>query len=231
MSAVLCVFPAPARTPGALAGIEGVVPASRLEVRPQPRTILTGIASVDELIGGIPRGGLTEIFGPASSGRTSLLVSILAAATERQEICALVDAEDSFDPVSAEAAGVRLDRLLWIRCSHNTEHALKAADLLTQGGGFGLVAMDLGDTPPRTARRISLTSWFRLRRAVENTPTVLVTVAQQSNAKTCATLMLKCAREHATWSGGKPLFQGMRVRSIVSRRRIVCTPVFTATAI
>lgn len=187
------------------------------QVRPAPELVRTGVSEVDAATGGLPRGTLTEIFGPASSGRTSLLTSILAAATERQEICALVDAEDAFDPASAAAAGVHLERLLWIRCGHNAEHALKAADLLVQGGGFGLVAMDLGDTPPPTARRISLTSWFRLRRAVENTPTVLVAVAQQSNAKTCASLMLECTRERVMWSGGTPLLRGMQVR--VSRRK------------
>src|SRR5690349_21774908 len=115
--------------------------------RPTPELVRTGVSEVDTATGGLPRGCLTEIFGPASSGRTSLLVSILASATGRQEVCALVDAEDAFDPVSAAAAGVRLERLLWVRSAHNTEHALKAADLLIQGGGFGLVAMDLGDTP------------------------------------------------------------------------------------
>lgn len=187
------------------------------QVRPAPELVRTGVSEVDSATGGLPRGTLTEIFGPASSGRTSLLTSIFAAATERQEICALVDAEDAFNPASAAAAGVHLERLLWIRCGHNAEHALKAADLLVQGGGFGLVAMDLGDTPPQMARRISLTSWFRLRRAVENTPTVLVAVAQQSNAKTCASLMLECTRERVMWSGGTPLLRGMQVR--VSRRK------------
>jgi len=168
---------------------------------------------LDATTGGLPRGCLTEIFGPASSGRSSLLASILAAATERKEVCVLVDTDDSFDPFSAAAAGVRLERLLWVRCAHNAEHALKAADLLIQGGGFGLVAMDLGDTPPEIARRISLTSWFRLRRAVENTPTVLVTVARQSNAKTCASLMLECARERTSWVGQFPLLREIRVRA------------------
>jgi hypothetical protein len=191
--------------------------------RPVAQTVRTGIPEIDNATGGLPRGALTEIFGPASSGRTSLLVSILAEATARQESCALVDAEDAFDPVSAAAAGVRLDRLLWIRCCHDAEHALKAADLLIQGGGFGVVAMDLGDTPPATARRISLTSWFRLRRAVEHTPTVLVTLAQHSNAKTCASLMLECTRESAVWTGpdaGPPssrLLRGMAVQ--VTRRK------------
>jgi len=161
--------------------------------RPVPETVPTGIAEIDGVIGGLPRGSLTEIFGPASSGRTSLLISILATATARQESCALVDAED---------AGVRLDRVLWIRCAHNAEHALKATDLLVQGGGFGLVAMDLGDTSPAAARRISMVSWFRLRRAVEYTPTVLIALARQSNTKTCASLMLECQRERVAWEFG-----------------------------
>src|SRR5204863_7177591 len=98
-----------------------------------------------------------------------------SGATGRGETCALVDTDEAFDPAPAHAAGVRLDRVIWIRCAKNAEHALKATDLLIQGGGFGVVAMDLGDTAPAAARRISLTSWFRLRRAVENTPTVFLT--------------------------------------------------------
>ena len=199
--------------------------------RPTPETARTGISELDAVTGGLPRGCLTEIFGAASSGRSSLLASIVAASTERQEVCALVDAEDSFDPLSAAAAGVRLERLLWIRCAHNAEHALKAADLLIQGGGFGLVAMDLGDTPPAIARRISLTSWFRLRRAVENTPTVLVTVARQSNAKTCASMMLECVRERVSWVGGGCLLRGARVRVTRSKPGRALTASYDAAAL
>jgi hypothetical protein len=202
--------------------------------RPSPEYVRSGISDIDAATGGLPRGCLTEIFGPASSGRTSLLVSILAHATDREEVCALIDAEDAFDPASAAAAGVRLDRLLWVRSAHNAEHALKAADLLIHGGGFGLVALDLADTPPATARRISLTSWFRLRRAVENTPTVLVSVARQSNAKTCATLQLECARERAAWSGAlhsSRLLRAFSVRATTTQRSKTCSPVFTATAL
>jgi len=202
--------------------------------RPSPECVCSGVPGIDAATGGLPRGCLTEIFGPASSGRTSLLVSILAQATSREEVCALIDAEDAFDPASAAAAGVRLDRLLWVRSAHNAEHALKAADLLIHGGGFGLVALDLGDTPPATARRISLTSWFRLRRAVENTPTVLISVARQSNAKTCATLQLECARERAAWSGAlhsSRLLRSLSVRATTTYRSKTCSPVFTATAL
>src|ERR1035438_10496357 len=160
----------------------------------------SGIAEVDALAGGLPQGGLTEVYGPASSGRTSLMLAAMAQSTHRENVCALVDASDAFDPASAAAVGVRLERLLWVRCGGNAEHALKAADLLVQGGGFGLVVMDLADTPVVTARRISMTSWFRLRRAVEHTPTVLLVVEQQPHAKTCASLTLEMRRERAAWS-------------------------------
>jgi recombination protein RecA len=205
------------------------------QTRPAPDTASTGIAEVDASIGGgLPRGCLTEIFGPPSSGRASLLASILAQATARQEICAVVDAEESFDPASAAAAGVALDSVLWIRCNHNAEHAVKAADLLIQGGGFGVVAIDLGDTAPETARRISLTSWFRLRRAVEHTPTVLISIARRSNARTCASLTLECAREREQWSGTRftsRLLRGVRVRATTTHRRKACSPAFTVKTI
>jgi recombination protein RecA len=198
------------------------------QARPEPELLASGIPEIQ-----LPRGCLTEIVGPASSGRTTLLYSILATATGRGEVCALVDAEDAFDPASAAAAGVRLESVIWVRAGHSAERALKASDLLIQGGGFGVVAMDLGDTPPATARRISLTSWFRLRRAVENTPTVFLALARQSNAKTCASLTVECSRERAAWSGRRPgrLFRGMRVRAISMERRKACSPVFTAKAI
>ena len=202
--------------------------------RPEPERAPTGVRKIDSATGGLPRGCLTEIVGPASSGRTSLLLSVLAAATARQESSALVDAEDAFSPHSAADAGVQLGRLLWVRCGHSAEHALKAADLLIQGGGFGLVVMDLGDTPPETARRISLASWFRLRRAVEHTPTILVSLARQSNARTCASLVIACGRRATTWSGARSvsrLLRGVEVRAQSTQRRKQCSPVFTATAI
>jgi hypothetical protein len=202
--------------------------------RPEPEVVPTGIAAVDSAIGGLPRGALTEIVGPASSGRTSLLHSILTGAAVREEVCALVDASDAFSPHDAAAAGTELSRLLWVRCGHRAEHALKATDLLIQGGGFGLVVLDLGDTPVAAARRISLTSWFRLRRAVEHTPTVFVTLARQCNAGTCASLVIECGSASVTWSGARGVSRLLRAtefrtRSIQQRKQ--CTPVFTAVAI
>ena len=194
-----------------------VVPASRLVEPPAPPTELTGIEELDALTGGLPRGALSEICGPASSGRTTVLLALMAAMTRRGEVCALVDVSDSFDPKSADAAAVDLKRMLWVRCAKDhrmagrpgdrvsakqsgrrqspamsqLEQALKAADLLLQGGGFGLVAVDLGDVSGMAARRIPLTSWFRFRRAVEHTPTMLVVVEQEACAKTCASVVVK----------------------------------------
>src|ERR1039458_567455 len=74
--------------------------------RPAPECVPSGVPALDAATGGLPRGCLTEIFGPASSGRTSLLLSILATATHREEVCALIDAEDAFAPASASNTGV-----------------------------------------------------------------------------------------------------------------------------
>ena len=96
-----------------------VTPASQLEIRPSPEMASSGIPALDALTGGLPRGCLTEICGPASSGRTTVLVASLAAATRRGEFCALIDASDALDPQSLAAAGVALDRLLWVRCGED----------------------------------------------------------------------------------------------------------------
>jgi len=207
------------------AALEKKAPAA-LTVRERPAAVClaTGVAEVDALAGGsgvIPRGALSEITGPASSGRTSLLLSLFAQVTARGEFCALVDAGGSFDPASAEAAGVELERVLWVRCgglpncgtaelrnfqSGNSalrqsgnpkrsfsalERVLRVADLLLMNGGFGLVALDLGDVSPDAARRVPLTTWFRFRRTVEDTPAALVVLEQEAHARSCAAVVLE----------------------------------------
>jgi hypothetical protein len=97
-----------------------VTPASRLEIRPAPEMVSSGIAALDSLTGGLPRGCLTEIWGPTSSGRTSVILAAVAAATRRGEYCALLDASDALDPKSAATAGIDLDRFLWVRCGEDS---------------------------------------------------------------------------------------------------------------
>src|SRR5215471_3922218 len=110
--------------------------SGRLEKKAAPVYLSTGIPQVDELTGGIPRGALTMVVGPPSSGRTTLMNSTLAEVSSAGEVCALVDATDVFHPASAQGAGVDLDRLLWVRCGGNVEHAITAAEMILQSGGF-----------------------------------------------------------------------------------------------
>jgi hypothetical protein len=94
-----------------------VTPASRLEARrPVTEMVTSGILALDALTGGLPRGCVTEICGPPSSGRTTVLLAALASATRRGEYCAVIDASDALDPHTLADAGIDLDHLLWVRC-------------------------------------------------------------------------------------------------------------------
>jgi hypothetical protein len=172
----------------------------KLQDRGFKEIISTGIPELDAISGGLPRGAITEIFGPASSGRTTLMLHTLAHATTQNEVCALVDADDALDPDSASTAAIDLEKLLWIRCGGNLEHSFKATDLVLQGGGFGLVILDLGDVPAKEARRVISSWWYRFRRVVETTPTALVVITQQSCVRSCASLILELRQEGSVWS-------------------------------
>ena len=174
-------------------------------------TVSSGISEIDSLTGGLPRGALTEIFGPPCAGSTSFLFSALAARTGQEEACALIDGSDAFDPCSAAAAGVDLKKLLWVRC-HSIDQALRATDLLLQSGGFGFIAVDLSDISPKLVRHVPLDSWFRFRRAVEDTPTILVLLSRESNAKTCASLVLQLENHAVRWLKPAP-FSGLHAFS------------------
>lgn len=244
--------------------LASVTPASRLALRSAPEMVSSGIAAIDTLSGGLPRGGLTEIFGPASSGRTTLLLAALAAATRRGEVCAVVDASDALDPQSVAASGIDLEHLLWVRCGgdslseadkknlknkqihkfqkiesrfdeHRLEQLLRVTDLLLESGGFGLIALDLCDLPVQIARLIPLTTWFRFRRAVEHTPTVLLAIERQSIAGSCSSLLLKLdaagnrKREQSmNFAVSKPahshLLTGLEITAEIIRSRVERKP-------
>ena len=205
-----------------------------LALRPDAKirdSLPIGIAPLDGLLThgqnfGFPRGAISEILGPDSSGRTTLLHSLLAAATARGEICAYVDTDDSFDPVSAVSTGVALSQLVWIRCGHNAGHALKAADYLIHAGGFGVIALDLCQVPLRVWNHIPISYWYRFRLAIENTPTILALVEKQPIAKSCTALMLSLECKQTIWTGapGFSLLRGVEIEA-TSRK-----PVRTAVA-
>ena len=178
--------------------------AFRIHEKAVVETLSTGVSEIDALTGGLPRGAISEIFGPASSGRTSLMYSMLAYATRHEETCALVDTNDVFAPTAATAAGVDFDRLLWVRCAGNLENAFKAADLLLHAGGFGLVILDLGDVAGKDARRIISSWWYRFRRTVEDRPTVLAVISEEACTRSCAALTLEL-NGTAEWSRARLL--------------------------
>lgn len=180
--------------------------SGRLEKKAPPVYLSSGIPEVDKLAGGIPRGAITLVLGPPSSGRTTLMHSTLAEASSGGEVCALVDATDAFHPASAKGAGVDLDRLLWVRCGGNVAHAITASEIILQSGGFGLVVLDLADIVGRKQSLIPDSAWFRYRRAVENTPTALLAIGPQTLSASCAALVLEMEPGKPRWAGREGAF-------------------------
>lgn len=92
-------------------------------------------------IGGLPFGRVVEIFGPESSGKTTLTLSVIAQAQKQGKVCAFVDAEHALDPSYAEKLGVNLDDLL-VSQPDTGEQALEITDMLVRSGGVDVIIID-----------------------------------------------------------------------------------------
>jgi recombination protein RecA len=105
--------------------------------------IPTGALSLDIAlgIGGVPRGRIIEIFGPESSGKTTLVYHLIAEAQKLGGVCAFVDAEHAMDPLYAQQIGVDIDELLVSQPDYG-EQALEIVDMLIRSGAVDLVAID-----------------------------------------------------------------------------------------
>lgn len=173
-----------------------------------------GVEAIDEVLrGGLPRGQVSEIAGLPSSGRTTLLLQLLSAATRGGEITALVDTCDRLDVASAAAAAIDLDRLLWIRgesfdslrslrtspVDRVVDRAIKALTLVLQAGGFAVVAIDLADVHPRVLKSLPFTTWLRLQRIVEGSDTACLLVTPEPLARSAGGLTVMCTGQTA-WS-------------------------------
>jgi hypothetical protein len=190
---------------------------------PVPRTICevasTGIDAADELLdGGLPVSAISEITGPASSGRTTFALSFVARRTAEARVCAWVDVHDTLDPESAAANGVNLKQLLWVRCRDVVQNpagksrpwtrlyqALRATDLLLQAGGFAAIVLDLADTAPEHASRIPLATWFRYRQAADRIRCSLLVLGKASYAQSSAALVIECTPSRPETAGEKIL--------------------------
>jgi hypothetical protein len=105
--------------------------------------LATGFEDLDALLeGGLPRGRLTELVAPVTAGATSLVYRLCLQVT-RSALAAWIDAPDALDPASAAAAGIELERMLWVR-PPDLGTALVATELLLNLGGFPLVLLDAG---------------------------------------------------------------------------------------
>jgi hypothetical protein len=225
---------------------------SLLRARQLDRTLTTALPSIDprdeqalapskvsaldaRLGGGFPRGQLSELVGSRSSGRTSLLLQMMAAATARGELVALVDALDMLDVESAAAAGIDLDRLLWIRGHVVTnqglcrelnqraiEQAIRAFTLVLQAGNFGLVVFDVAEAPADAVRRLPFTTWLRLQRIIEGSQTTCVLVGSDAMARSAAGLTVKTgSRDQGLGIRFRDeLFDGLNIRARVVRARM-----------
>jgi hypothetical protein len=200
------------------------------------------VAPLDACLrGGLPRGHLSELVGARSSGRMTLLLQMMAAATLRGEIVALVDTLDRLDVASAAAAGVDLSRLLWVRgqdisgragpfgsadhpcgpaspIERAIDRALKALNLVLQAGGFGVVAIDLADVPPVAIRQIPFNTWMRVQRVIEGSDTACVLLASEPLARSAGGLTVTLAGR-ATWVGTSD--RSRRLSGIDVRARVV----------
>jgi hypothetical protein len=188
-----------------------------------------GIAALDgRLPGGLPRGQVSEVIGPVSSGRTSLAWTWLGAATARGESAALVDTFDRFDPATGEACGITLQRLLWVRgqaitktsaavdpawlpgtravngpgtlLERTIDRALKALNLVLQSGVCTAVVLDFADVPLTGIRRVPPTTWLRLQRVVEGTDIACVLVGPVPLARSAGGVTLTTAADAADGS-------------------------------
>jgi recombination protein RecA len=201
------------------------------------------------LQGGLPRGQLSELAGSPSGrmtpgrmtpgrmtpgrmtpGRMTLCLQLVAAATSRGEIVALIDTCDRLDVASAVAAGVDLSRLLWVRgdatgpADRAVERALKALNLVLQAGGFGVVAIDLADVPPPVLRQLPFTTWMRVQRVIEGSDTACVLITPEPLARSAGGFTVALAGR-ATWAGTSDRSRrlagvDMRARVVSARKRI-----------
>ncbi len=174
-----------------------------------PRDQIRGIeGSIPAILG---RGGNAKAFSHAvrlaceEAAEAPVLASCAEGQTRRLHGPRGEDSQEWEAPGSGKrnsrqqwrGAGAGANKKLW----KILEQALRTTDLLLHGGGWGVVVFDLGNISWVDARRIELSTWFRFRRAIEHTPTILLLLGEEACAKSCSSLVLQCERKGEEWSG------------------------------
>lgn len=156
-------------------------------------TIPTGSLGLDIAlgIGGLPRGRVVEIYGPESSGKTTLALHTVAEAQKRGGVCAFIDAEHALDPVYARKLGVNLDELL-ISQPDTGEQALEITDTLVRSGAIDVLVIDsvaaltpraelegeMGDQLPGLQARLMSQALRKLTASVSKSKTMVIFINQ-----------------------------------------------------
>lgn len=184
----------------------------------ESRSLLTRIPILDRLSGsGISRGTMIELSGVSSSGHFAVALAVMAAATGAGESAALVDPGNHLDPQGAEAAGIDLSRLLWVRPPRLKE-ALMSAEMILSAG-FSLVVLDLGmQRPPSFPNAV----WIRLARAARAHNGVLLVIHPVPLCGTAADTLVMAHSARPVWvgSGRAPrVLAGLSVGLTAHRRR------------
>jgi hypothetical protein len=174
-------------------------------------SIPTTLEAFDALLGGgLQRGKVVELIARRAAGRFSVAFSAIVSATTMGEAAALVDLGDHFDPQLAEADGVDLQRLLWIR-PHTLKQAVMAAEMVT-ATGFQLVVLDLG-LHPLKGRRVPDAAWVRLARAAEAHGAAMLISSPYALTGTASEAVVKSCRSQVRWLG-----QGKAPRLLASMK-------------
>lgn len=189
-----------AKKPSALlAGIGAKLHRASELASSERRALATGMDPLDRLLtGGLPKGALIELSGRRSSGRFSIGIAALAAATSSGQAAALVDLEGHLDPQSANAAGVDLERLFWVRPTRVKE-ALAAAEMLL-AAGFSLVVADFG-LSPRGGRFVPDGAWVRLARSTQAQGSSLLLLTPDRISGIAAEAVVSADGARAIWQG------------------------------
>jgi hypothetical protein len=188
-----------------------------LAQRQRNQTLPTTLDAFDTLLGGgLPRGKMVEVVGRRSTGRFSLAMAALAAATSMGEAAVLVDLGDGFDPQIAESSGVDLRRLLWIR-PKKLKDAVMAVEMIA-AAGFQLVVLDTG--AHQVKGRVPDAAWIRLARTAEAQGTALLVSTPYPLTGTASEAVVSARKSRGRWAGnGVKVLQGVAVELTLEKHR------------
>lgn len=167
----------------------------------QAERVLTGVAPFDRLTGGLIKGGICELTGTEGSGKRGLVFSVIANLTRANNICAVVDASDSFDPPSADRSGVRLDKILWVKCGGDPKKAVLSTDYLIQSGLFGGIWLDLSLADKGFLDRMPSSYWFRFKVGLKDTPAALLVTLEETRLRSASHQSVRVSKESSEWAG------------------------------